>query len=72
MYRLLAVGLARGLLRVAGRRGRCHPVCLLPGPPGARAPPCRGAPRGRGSGLVPLLAGEGCGAGGPGVPGGPG
>ncbi|XP_027375255.1 tetratricopeptide repeat protein 19, mitochondrial isoform X3 [Bos indicus x Bos taurus] len=56
MYRLLAVGLARGLLRVAGRRGRCHPVCLLPGPPGARAPPCRGAPRGRGSGLVPLLA----------------
>ncbi|XP_044795142.1 tetratricopeptide repeat protein 19, mitochondrial isoform X3 [Bubalus bubalis] len=56
MYRFLAVGLARGLLRVAGRRGRCHPVCLLPGPPGARAPPCRGAPRGRGSGLVPLLA----------------
>ncbi|XP_055432404.1 tetratricopeptide repeat protein 19, mitochondrial isoform X2 [Bubalus kerabau] len=56
MYRILAVGLARGLLRVAGRRGRCHPVCLLPGPPGARAPPCRGAPRGRGSGLVPLLA----------------
>lgn len=60
MYRRLAVGLARGLLRVAERRGRCYPVCLLPGPPGVRAPPCRGAPRGRGSGLLPLLAGEGC------------
>ncbi|XP_060251457.1 tetratricopeptide repeat protein 19, mitochondrial isoform X2 [Ovis aries] len=56
MYRRLAVGLARGLLRVAERRGRCYPVCLLPGPPGVRAPPCRGAPRGRGSGLLPLLA----------------
>lgn len=59
MYRLLAVGLARGLLRAAGLRGRCRPVRLLPGPPGARAPPCREAPHGRGSGLLPLLAGEG-------------
>ncbi|XP_070335281.1 tetratricopeptide repeat protein 19, mitochondrial isoform X6 [Odocoileus virginianus] len=56
MYRLLAVGLARGLLRAAGLRGRCRRVHLLPGPPGARAPPCREAPHGRGSGLLPLLA----------------
>ncbi|KAB0360122.1 hypothetical protein FD754_004278 [Muntiacus muntjak] len=56
MYRLLAVGLARGLLRAAGLRGRCRPVRLLPRPPGARAPPCREAPHGRGSGLLPLLA----------------
>ena len=64
MYRRLGAGLALGLLRVAGRRGRSRSARLLPGPAGGRAPvavvpPCREAPRGLGPGLLPLLAGEG-------------
>lgn len=64
MHRVLGAGLALRLLRVAGRRGRGCPARLLPGPAGGRAPvadvpPCRGAPRGLGPGLLPLLAGEG-------------
>ncbi|XP_061032720.1 tetratricopeptide repeat protein 19, mitochondrial isoform X4 [Eubalaena glacialis] len=61
MYRLLGAGLALGLLRVAGRRGRSRSARLLPGPAGGRAPaavvpPCREVPRGLGPGLLPLLA----------------
>ncbi|KAM9045193.1 tetratricopeptide repeat protein 19, mitochondrial isoform 5-T5 [Megaptera novaeangliae] len=61
MYRRLGAGLALGLLRVAGRRGRSRSARLLPGPAGGRAPvavvpPCREAPRGLGPGLLPLLA----------------
>ncbi|XP_036268489.1 tetratricopeptide repeat protein 19, mitochondrial isoform X2 [Pipistrellus kuhlii] len=61
MFRLLRAGLGRALLRAAGRRG---PGCWAPlpsGPAGGRAPagrlpPSRGAPRGGGPGLLPLLA----------------
>ena len=57
MYRLLGAGLALGLLRAEGPGPPC---ALADGPPGGRAPaadvqPCRGAPRGRGPGLLPLL-----------------
>ncbi|XP_036691321.1 tetratricopeptide repeat protein 19, mitochondrial isoform X1 [Balaenoptera musculus] len=61
MYRRLGAGLALGLLRVVGRRGRSRSARLVPGPAGGRAPvavvpPCREAPRGLGPGLLPLLA----------------
>lgn len=66
MYRLLGVGLARGLLRAAGRQRGGRPARLPPGPVRGRVdvPPRLGVPRGRGPGLLPLLAGEGRGPGG--------
>lgn len=68
MYRLLVPALGRGLLRAAGRRCRVCSARLLSGPAGGRAPevevlPSRVAPPGEGSGLLPLLAGEGPGPG---------
>lgn len=71
MYRLLSPSLGRGLLRAAGRRCRDCSARLLLGPAGGRAPEVgvpasRVAPRGRGPGLLPLLAGEGRGPGGAG------
>ncbi|XP_053766970.1 tetratricopeptide repeat protein 19, mitochondrial isoform X2 [Desmodus rotundus] len=61
MYRLLSPSLARDLLRAAGRRCRVCPARLLPVPAEGRAPevavpPPRVASRGRGRGLLPLLA----------------
>uniref|UniRef100_A0A9L0I604 Tetratricopeptide repeat protein 19, mitochondrial n=1 Tax=Equus asinus TaxID=9793 RepID=A0A9L0I604_EQUAS len=61
MYRLLIQSLGRGVLRAAGRRCRGCPARPLPGPAGGRlpeveVPPSRVAPRGRGPGLLPLLA----------------
>ncbi|XP_040309042.1 tetratricopeptide repeat protein 19, mitochondrial isoform X1 [Herpailurus yagouaroundi] len=61
MYRLLSPSLGRGLLRAAGRRCRDCSARLLLGPAGGRAPEVevpasRVAPRGRGPGLLPLLA----------------
>lgn len=58
MYRLLGVGLARGLLRAAGRQRGGRPARLPPGPVRGRVdvPPRLGVPRGRGPGLLPLLA----------------
>ncbi|XP_045343452.1 tetratricopeptide repeat protein 19, mitochondrial isoform X3 [Leopardus geoffroyi] len=61
MYRLLSPSLGRGLLRAAGRRCRDCSARLLLGPAGGRAsevgvPVSRVAPRGRGPGLLPLLA----------------
>ncbi|XP_042773395.1 tetratricopeptide repeat protein 19, mitochondrial isoform X2 [Panthera tigris] len=61
MYRLLSPSLGRGLLRAAGRRCRDCSARLLLGPAGGRAPEVgvpasRVPPRGRGPGLLPLLA----------------
>ncbi|XP_030152047.1 tetratricopeptide repeat protein 19, mitochondrial [Lynx canadensis] len=61
MYRLLSPSLGRGLLRAAGRRCRDCSARLLLGRAGGRAPEVgvpasRVAPRGRGPGLLPLLA----------------
>lgn len=69
MFRLLSPALGRGLLRAAARRRRVCSAHLLPGPAAGRAPDVevprsRVAPPGGGSGLLPQLAGEGCGPGG--------
>jgi hypothetical protein len=71
MYGLLSRSLGRGLLRAAGRRCWGCSARPLPGRVGgleldAVVSPHRVVPRGRGPGLLPLLAGEGRGPGGAG------